>query len=148
MSNTSLRIHPAIGLARVGNSEDYYLGPESMAGMPIAGQQITGGLPIKPGTESTTITSSDLRDSDGKLKRQAARFKIYQYQDAAPISYPSGAATEVCIGSVVDGKQVADIIWTVHLANKKANCWEMEGPHEGITGYENGQLPPLRNPAF
>lgn len=145
---SSLRIHPAIGLARVGNSEEYYLGPESMAGMPVAGQKVTGGLPIKPGTDSTTITSSDLRDSDGKLKRQAARFRIYQYQDTAPASYPAGAATEVIIGSQVGGKQVSDIIWTVHLANKKANCWEMEGPEEGITGYENGQLPPIRNASF
>lgn len=144
---SSLRIHPAIGIARVGSSEDYYLGPESLAGMPIAGQQITGGLPIKPGTDSATITSADLRDASGKLKRQAARFRIYQYAGGAA-AYPAGPATEVLIGSEVDGKQVADIAWTVHLANKKANCWEMEGPNEGIAGYQGGQLPPLRNANF
>jgi hypothetical protein len=150
MSNTSLRIHPAIGFARVGNSEEYYLGPESMAGMPVSGQTVTGGLPIKPGTENTTIMSTDLRDASGKLKRQAARFKIYQYQDSAPIHYPSGAATEVTIGSVVDNKTVLDIIWTVHLANKKANCWILaeDGPYQGISGYQDGRLPPMRNLTF
>ena len=145
---STLRIHPAIGLARVGNSEEYYLGPESMAGMPQPGRTVTGGLPIKPGTDSSTITSGDLRDSEGKLKRQAARFRIYQYDDGAAVTYPAGPASEVLIGSQVNGKQVADIIWTVHLANKKANCWEMEGPKEGMAGYENGALPPMRNAAF
>lgn len=144
---SSLRIHPAIGFARVGNSEEYYLGPESMAGIPVAGQKVTGGLPIKPGTENTTITSNDLRDADGKLKRQAARFRIYQYEDA-PTSYPAGASTEVVIGSEVGGKQVADIIWTVHLANKKANCWVLEGKTVGIAGYENEGLPVIRNANF
>lgn len=37
MSNSKsiFRIHPAIGMARVGNSEEYYIGPETMAGMPL-----------------------------------------------------------------------------------------------------------------
>lgn len=144
----NLRIHPAIGIARVGNSTDYYLGPETMAGMP-GENGISGGLPIKKGTDSTTITSSDLRDSEGKLKKQAARFKIYQYEDGAELSYPSGGGTEVIIGSTVNGKKVVDIAWTVHLANKKANCWEIdEDANEGIILYENGNTPPLRNPNF
>jgi hypothetical protein len=57
MSETIYRIHPAIGMARVGNSEEYYIGPET-----------EGGLPIKPDTESDTITSNDLRDSEDKQK--------------------------------------------------------------------------------
>ena len=44
------RIHPAIGIARVGNSEDYYLGPETMAGLGDANH--TRGLPIRKGQES------------------------------------------------------------------------------------------------
>ncbi len=145
----NLRIHPAIGIARVGNSTDYYLGPETMAGSMPGENDITGGLPIKKGTDSTTITSGDLRDNEGKLKKQAARFKIYQYEDGSQLSYPSGSGTEVVIGSTVNGKTVHDIIWTVHLANKKANCWEIdEAANEGIKLYENGQTPPIRNPAF
>lgn len=148
--NTSLRIHPAIGIARVGNSSAYYLGPETMAASPIAGSDVTGGLPIKPGTESTHITSSDIRDAEGKLKRQAARFKIYQYPtEGNAISYPTPGGEEVLIGSRVDGKIVTDIIWTAHLANKKANCWEIdEDANSGIKQYENGNTPPLRNLKF
>ncbi|OAB78795.1 LodA/GoxA family CTQ-dependent oxidase [Cochleicola gelatinilyticus] len=161
MSNTTLRIHPAIGMARVGNSKEYYLGPETMAAQPQEGTVITGGLPIKPGTDSTTITSADLRDSDGRLKRQAARFKIFQYPEEGDVySYPAPAGKEVLIGSMIDGKKVIDIIWTTHLANKKANCWEIdEDANQGIALYKeheatyDGQTfqvktPPLRNPDF
>ncbi len=145
MAHTRLRIHPAIGIARVGNSEDYYLGPESMAGMPIPGSVLRGGLPIKPGSENTPIDSADLRDGLGRLKRQAARFHIYQYREnPTPEQYPNGGGAEVQIGGVVDGKTVVDIVWTVHLANKKANGWNTEG----VGGFESGQLPPLRNPGF
>jgi len=145
MSQTSLRIHPAIGIARVGNSEEYYLGPETMAGMPIPGSTLSGGLPIKPGAENTPIDSADLRDSRGRLKRQAARFRIYQYsKNQSQEQYPNGGGAEVVIGSVVDGKMVADIVWVVHLANKKANSWNTEG----VQKFEGGKLPPLRNPGF
>ncbi|MDO7172665.1 LodA/GoxA family CTQ-dependent oxidase [Mariniflexile sp. AS56] len=150
MGNTSLRIHPAIGMARVGNSPDYYLGPETMAASPQEGTEITGGLPIKKGTESTTINSSDLRDAQGQLKKQAARFKIFQYPNSeASVGYPAKGGDEVIIGSIVDNKKVVDIIWTVHLANKKANCWEIdEVANKGVKLYENGHFPPLRNLNF
>ncbi|MCU6497833.1 LodA/GoxA family CTQ-dependent oxidase [Rugamonas sp. A1-17] len=148
MAYTGLRIHPAIGIARVGSSEEYYLGPESMAGMRQPGQDTTGGLPIRPGTERDTILSTELRDSRGRLKRQAARFRIYQYAfdsaDGAE-TWPAGPASEVQPGSVVDGKVVADIIWTVHLANKKANSWQ---GGDGVQPFAGGKLPALRNPDF
>lgn len=148
-NKSSLRIHPAIGIARVGNSTEYYLGPETMAAEPQANSDLTGGLPIKPGTEDTPISSNDLRDANGKLKKQAARFKIYQYEEGDTYSYPAPAGSEVVIGSTVDGKVVKDIIWTVHLANKKANCWEIdEDANEGINLYKDGKTPPLRNPTF
>lgn len=53
------RIHPAIGVARVGNSDDYFIGPE----IPCRAQPPQGGF----------------RDRTGRLKRQAARFHIYGY---------------------------------------------------------------------
>lgn len=150
MSQTSLRIHPSIGFARVGSSEQYYVGPETSAGLPVDKQKATGGLPIKPGTENTTITSADLRDSQGRLKRQAARFRIYRYDEENLADYPCGSGTEVVIGSSIDGKRVTDIVWTVHLANKKANCWRIEAAPwpGGLDGYKDGQQPPLRNPDF
>lgn len=148
MSFTSLRIHPAIGIARVGNSEEYYLGPESMAGMDQPGKIVKGGLPIRPETEDSTIMSNDLRDSENRLKRQAARFRIYQYTFANEFeheSYPTGQGKEVQLGSMLNGKKVIDIIWTVHLANKKANSWRAEA---SIETFKKRKTPALRNPDF
>jgi hypothetical protein len=54
------RIHPAIGIARVGNSDEYVVAPETMAGSPDSGNpNLTGGLPIRAGTlgsRSTVVT--------------------------------------------------------------------------------------------
>lgn len=52
-------IHPAIGIARIGNSEEFFIGPE-----------VIEPLPMKPGF---------YKDRKGALKRQAARFRIYGY---------------------------------------------------------------------
>lgn len=148
MGDSIFRIHPAIGIARVGNSEEYYIAPETMAALPDPdGGKQTGGLPIKPGTESATITDKDLRDSNGALKRQAARFRIYHYPSGAE-SYPTGEGTEITVGSKVqiggETKTVQDVVWTAHLANKKANCYQMD-EQNGIDAYESCAHPPLRN---
>ena len=145
------RIHPSIGFARVGNSEVFYLAPESMAGHPQPGGKSgqTGGLPIRPGTESTTITSSDVRDKSGALKRQAARFHLFLYPEDQLAQYPAGVGTEITIGSQIGGRIVVDIVWTVHVANKKGNTYIIEdeatSTEFGISYYRNGNLPPLRN---
>lgn len=123
MTEHVYRVHPAIGIARVGNSPEFYLGPETMAGLPIPGSVTTGGLPIRPGTESETITSRELRDRAGAMKRQAARFRVFKYPKHGKEAYPTGEGEEIQIGSVVDGKTVTDIVWIVHLANKKANSY-------------------------
>lgn len=147
MSGFTYRVHPAIGIARVGNSEEYYIGPETMAGVPVVdGGPLMGGLPIKADTLGDTITSGDLRDGEGALKRQAARFRIYQYPQAKE-SYPTGVGTEVTIGSVVEGKTVADIVWSVHLANKKAYTFLLD-EDLGLRAYEDGKTPALRNLAI
>ena len=143
------RVHPAIGIARVGNSEAYYLGPETAAGLPLPGQPdnpARGGLPINPDTNAT-ITSKDLRDANGAFKRQAARFRVFQYRNETVGSYPCGQGTEITIGSTVNGKTVRDIVWTVHVANKKANTYILveKSPNAGIVSYQNGHLPTIRN---
>lgn len=141
------RVHPAIGFARVGNSESYFLAPETMAGIVTPGGTTAGGLPIRPGTESDTIDSNDLRDSNGALTRQAARFRIFQYSKAEAARYPSGASTEIKLGSTVDGKRVVDIVWTAHVANKKTNSYVFNGDL-GIALYEevNADKLTARNP--
>ncbi len=53
-------IHPAIGIARIGNSPDeYFLGPE----VPDAVEAPPGGY----------------KDAQGRIKRQAVRFRVYGY---------------------------------------------------------------------
>lgn len=57
---THVRIHPGIGIARVGDSpEEYYVGPE------VFHPKIT--------------KFGSTRDAGGAIKRQAARFRIYAY---------------------------------------------------------------------
>ncbi|MGH9278114.1 MAG: LodA/GoxA family CTQ-dependent oxidase, partial [Acidimicrobiales bacterium] len=68
MDTTIVRaaIHPAIGIARVGDSNDeYFLGPE-----------VVGAQPVPSGA---------YKDATGALKRQAARFRIYGYNAAGEL---------------------------------------------------------------
>ena len=142
--STVFRLHPTINFARVGTSDEYYLSPETSAGLPGPGATV-GGLPIKPGTEDEPITSDDLRDDDGNLRRQAARYRIYAYDFEAPDSYPAGDAVEVRAGATLaDGRVVKDVVWTVHLANKKANAYNVV-PSQGLNAYADGKVPQLRN---
>lgn len=89
-------IHPGIGLARIGNSV-------AEDGYYI-GPEVIDPPPTLPG---------ETRDALGAIKRQAARFRIYGYN----------AAGEVV--SEIDADD-ADIHWTVHLANKKAQWYQFQ----------------------
>ncbi len=82
-----LRIHPSIGIARVGNSPDgYFVGPERVGDFDRPKQ--------------------GFRDEHGRLKRQGARFRVFEH-------FPDGSAREVSPGE-------AKITWHVTLANRKA----------------------------
>lgn len=154
MSDSNFRIHPAIGFARVGTSQDYYLAPETIAGAPGENGGPTGGLPIRKGEETQTIRASDLRDETGALKRQAARFRIFEYPTLTqPETYPLGTpGKEVQLGSQVrvNGatRTVKEIIWTVHVANKKAG-WYAAPDEDGIIAWArpttDPSYPKLRN---
>ena len=147
-TRTVLRLHPTINFARVGTSEDFYLSPETSAGLPVPGQEdLVGGLPLRKGTEDVPISSEDLRDEDGNLLRQAARFRLFAY-DVAPLdSYPDGGGVEIRPGSTLpDGRVVAEIVWTVHLANKKSAAFNVV-PSAGLDAFADGQVPQLRNPS-
>jgi hypothetical protein len=153
MSDMTFRIHPAVNFARVGGSKDYYIAPETAAGRVVDPDSgLMGGLPIKCGTESTPVQEADLRDDAHRLKRQAARFKIFAYP-AGDESYPNGGGVEVKIGDTVGGRKVTDIVWTVHVANKKANFYSISTPGPdgkptelGIDAYnKDNHHPPARN---
>lgn len=125
---TIYKIHPAIGVARIGTSSKFYIAPET-----------SGGLPTDPVT-GQPVTS--FRDINGDLLKQAQRFRVFSYDD----TNPGDPGTEVAVGA--GGIKAID--WTVYLANKKA-CWyqfeQLTGSKmEGDLGYiANGSLNPLRN---
>lgn len=93
------RIHPGIGIARVGNSPDqHFIGPES---------------PRDP--NEVTAPDGSFKDEEGRIKRQGARFRIYAYDKNNKNlgELPLGKGTHS------KAKQTAKVEWTVHLANKK-----------------------------
>lgn len=116
---TEYKIFPAIGIARVGNApESFYIGPETYR-----------GLPINP--DGKPFEQQDFRDDQGRLRRQAARFRIYRIED--------GKEEEITLQTA----GIKSIVWNVHLANKKPSWYTFE-PAEGENGYAPNH--PLRNP--
>ena len=91
------KIHPAIGIARVGNSKQedgYYIGP-----------QVTNPPPKEPGA---------YRDATGALKREVAQFRVYGYN----------ANGDVVRELLMDDS--TQIEWRVELANHKAAWYNFE----------------------
>lgn len=114
-------VFPPIGIARVGNSPDeYFIGPEVPG--PISEPQ--GGY----------------KDQEGRLKKQAARFRVYAFDDEGK-----------CIGELTS--KDAKIQWTVQVANRKASWWSFQGT-ENVTHILKEKVPedrfgPLkRNPTI
>jgi hypothetical protein len=124
-SGPRLSIHPAIGIARVGDSPGkFYIGPEAAGALPTE----LDGSPV-----------STFKDPQGALRRQAARFCVF------------AGDVELVVGSVVGGKTVTDIVWTAHIANKKSSFYDflqLQGEHGYTTAVVDGKtIPyPLRNP--
>lgn len=87
-------IHPAIGIARVGNSPtEWFLGPEV------------------PGPHPVPVDG--FKDAEGRLKRQAARFRVYGLDAAGWV-----------VGELTADD--AEITWTAHLANTKAAWYDFD----------------------
>ncbi|HSG38630.1 MAG TPA: LodA/GoxA family CTQ-dependent oxidase [Thermoanaerobaculia bacterium] len=84
-------IHPAIGIARVGNApaDEYYIAPE------IPGQAAHPG------------EGRSYKNDQGQIRREAARFRVYGYNSAGEV------VREVTA-------EDAEITWEVHVANRKA----------------------------
>lgn len=120
----SYKVYPPINIARVGNSAEYYIGPEETAGLPL--DPVTG-QPVDP------TNPLAFRDSKGAIKRQAARFKVFQIDEA------SGEATELTLNSA----NVTKIEWSVRMANKKPTWYDFQ-TGAGEHGYASNH--PVRNP--
>jgi len=86
MAIKTIKIHPAIGIARLGNSPEFFIGPE------------------KPGDHSPP--AGGYKDAACNLKKQAARFRLFGYDQNGVLVQEISAAD-------------ATIQWTAHLANTK-----------------------------
>lgn len=115
------KIHPAIGIARVGDADPdhYFIGPET-PGVPanwdFSSKQF---LPFKQGPN---------------IKRQAARFRIWEYTQQNGQIVP---LREITLDDV------QSITWTVHLANRKASFYQFNGQVGASDNFKSN--PPLRN---
>lgn len=106
---TVYKIHPAIGVARVGNHETaFFIGPES-PGSP--------GVEIDASGVETPLASYK---EGGLVKRQAARFRVFAYEQDA-------VGNQQLVGEV--GPDV-HVEWTVDLVNRKAAFDGNVGPAE------------------
>jgi hypothetical protein len=104
----SIRIHPGIGIARLGNSDEFYIGPEA------PGVVVDPGGSNGPGPNGGTY-----RDSGARLKRQAQRYRVYAYD----------AHDKVVAELTSDSDFVQSIRWRVHVRNMKAANFALQGPY-------------------
>ncbi|MDF1695947.1 MAG: LodA/GoxA family CTQ-dependent oxidase [Saprospiraceae bacterium] len=99
----SLAIYPPIGIARIGNSDEYFLASDE-----------PGVAPKSPG---------GYKDSEGRVKKQVARFRIYAFDKRGKV-----------LGEI--NANDAKINWRVHVANVKSAWYEFNNaldlPEAGI----------------
>ena len=103
---TEIRVHPGIGMTRLGNSDEFFIGPEAPGYVPSPGG--TGG----PGPEGGCY-----KDSNLQIKRQAQRFRVYGYDASGNV------VQELHAGSA----GVSALNWRVHVRNMKAANYAFEG---------------------
>lgn len=130
--STSYKIHPAIGVARLGNSPDeFYLAPETIGGRPIACD--ASGNPLHDNGSVKFV--DQYKDSVGRVKRQATKFRVFKH---------GGEAGAQAVERGHD--EIEKIVWTVHIANKKP-IWftfsELQGDLEfgEDNSYQNQHIP-------
>ncbi|KAF9504784.1 hypothetical protein BS47DRAFT_1401028 [Hydnum rufescens UP504] len=100
----ALEIFPPVGIARLGDSEkEYFFAPEV------------------PGNISPPTPDGNFRDDEQKIRRQAARFRVYAYDKKG-----------LLLGEV-NSKNEYTLTWTVHVANKKGSFIKLTGRFEQPT---------------
>jgi len=114
MAERQYRIHPAVGIARVGNAVRsdadggfYFIGPE---------------IPDVPANVDPVSGKLGAFKINGLVKPQAARFYIFEYEKQADGKFhPIGQVT------ANDASRAVQITWKVHLANRKAGFCRFGG---------------------
>ncbi|MBO3698399.1 LodA/GoxA family CTQ-dependent oxidase [Roseivirga sp. E12] len=128
-------IHPKLGVSRLGNSpEEFYLSPDKIGGLPIVCDR-NGNAKTEKGKP---VLEREFKDSLGRVKRQAAKFRIFKTTGRSK--------KEVTLSD----KDVKSIEWTAHIANKKPIWYtfsELLGDLEfgEENSYENQKVP-FNNP--
>jgi hypothetical protein len=126
---TTYRIHPGIGIARLGNSPDAFcISPELPAALPIDCD--ARGNPLLSPDGTAELPVSTFKDSEGRIKRQAGRFQIWAYDDEHPLGRPLQLGDHIEGGG--NAGTLINIQWRVYLANKKAAWYEfdqLQGEH-------------------
>ena len=113
-----IKISPGIGMARVGNSDTDFIGPE------------TPGIPPAP-------PGGNFKDADGKVLPMSARFRVYGYD----------IDDNVIMELNLDNPNVKSLEWTVHLANKKAANYAFQGKYGFNSGeLRNPTVQPGKHP--
>ncbi len=133
------KIHPGIGIARLGNSDtEFYIAPEAPAGLPLACDG--HGNPVHEADGVKPVLVTQFKDSQGRIKRQAARFQVFVYDEESPQGRPLKVGDRVEGGG--NAGTLVDIQWQVYVANKKA-CWFEFKETQGEHGYSASH--PRRN---
>jgi hypothetical protein len=139
---TIYRIHPGLGIARLGNSPGAFcITPEQPAALPIDCDQ--QGNPLLSPDGMTELRVKAFKDTEGRIKRQAARFQVWAYDDENPLGRPLKLGDRIEGGG--NAGMLVNIQWRVYLANKKAAWYDFDQ----LRG-EHGYAPdhPLRNAAI
>ena len=88
MAITEVRIHPAIGIARLGNSDtDFFIGPERRW--------------------DRSAPPGGYKDAQCRVKRQAVRFRVFGYDNGVPVELTAANATIEWTVHLVNRKAVA-----------------------------------------
>ena len=126
---TIYKIHPGIGIARLGNSPDAFcISPEEPAALPLDCDARGNPLHSPDGTSELCITK--LKDDAGRIKRQAARLQVWAYDEDSPQGRPLKLGDPIAGGG--NHGVLIDIQWRVYLANKKTAWYEfqqLDGEH-------------------
>lgn len=131
------KIHPGIGMARLGNSDsEFYIAPEVPAGLPL--ECDTQSNPMLAADGSGPVLVKHFKDKEGRVKRQAARFQVFVYDESSPDGRPLKLGDPVAGGG--NHGTLIDIQWRVYLANKKASWYQFQ-QRAGEHGYDKAAHP-------
>lgn len=113
-SITHIKVFPGIGTARVGNSPEYFIGPEIPGDVPNLGL--------------------NYKDENGLLKPQAARFRVYGFDK------DDNVVAEI----THDPANGTTLEWDVHMRNLKAANYAFQGKFGfNPKQYRNPGVPPF-----